>query len=361
MEWLEERMFCQECGERVEDGARFCPSCGTRLDLPEPHLSPSQLASSQPQVPSPVAAQESAPSGPRHLRTPPEEKGRYGKFVASLFCMLGVFIFQVAGAVVSVFTGLDAQISTLVFGAAGAALFVWALGGGRLLVPRLTSIGQVLRQGAWSIAVSVGLIIYETIALTLDGSLEVADGWPGRVGYLVLVTILIGLFEEFTFRGVLLGGLTSVWGSTRRGLIACIAVSSLAFGCAHVEWWAIDLADPLQLAQALLKVCQTGTYALFLGTMACASRELWGVACLHGLNDFLLLFLSVGLMGQSMEMNYVAEDTSDALSSIGLYIVVTLLYIPLVVKAWKRLKTMTSAELLARKGSKSEATDAAGA
>ena len=28
-------MFCEKCGKKLEDGVKFCPSCGNRVEIPE--------------------------------------------------------------------------------------------------------------------------------------------------------------------------------------------------------------------------------------------------------------------------------------------------------------------------------------
>ena len=28
-------MFCEKCGKKLENGVKFCPSCGNRVEIPE--------------------------------------------------------------------------------------------------------------------------------------------------------------------------------------------------------------------------------------------------------------------------------------------------------------------------------------
>ena len=28
-------MFCEKCGKKLEDGVKFCPSCGNQVEIPE--------------------------------------------------------------------------------------------------------------------------------------------------------------------------------------------------------------------------------------------------------------------------------------------------------------------------------------
>jgi hypothetical protein len=129
----------------------------------------------------------------------------------------------------------------------------------------------------------------------------------------------------------------AAFGGTRRGLVASVIATSLAFGAAHVMWTELDYMDPLQVAQAILKVMQTGIYAVFLSAQVMRTREVWGVGLLHGLDDWLLLVVGIVLGGESLETEYVAAG-DDALPTIILYLVVIVLYIPLLVRGIKAIK-----------------------
>lgn len=60
-------IFCMECGKRLDDNARFCPECGTPVQLPETETSPPfTLTKSSPADKKPVSKppQPAAPSAP---------------------------------------------------------------------------------------------------------------------------------------------------------------------------------------------------------------------------------------------------------------------------------------------------------
>ena len=312
-------MYCHQCGAKIADTACFCPYCGTKLEHVSPH------------VPGPTLLDVPAARSQKR-----DVRGSF-QLLWSLLALAGVFFIQVLGVIVAMLFDFDLELVSVGAGAFGAVMMLFVLGGGELVSFSRAKVAWVMRQGLWSVVVSIALVAYESIALLVDGSFVVTDGWPGRICYIALLTFLIGLFEETVFRGILLGGLVARWGSTRRGVIACAIVSSVLFGCAHVEWWSMDVTDPLQIAQAALKIAQTGTYAFFLATMVLCTRELWGVSGIHALNDFLLMFCSIGLLGESLEVSYVSEG-SDGMVALVLYVVVTTLYIPLVVKAWRKLR-----------------------
>jgi len=100
---------------------------------------------------------------------------------------------------------------------------------------------------------------------------------------------------------------------------------------AHVEWWDLDYSSLSQVLQAIFKILQTGTYGFFLASLTTRTKSIVGPAFIHGLDDFILLFPSVGLMGDPLETEYVSTG-DDGFFNVGLYIIVILLYMPLVIQ-----------------------------
>ena len=52
-------MFCNQCGQQIEDGAMFCPGCGAKQQVePAPAVAPVPEAAPMPQMaaPTPMAA-----------------------------------------------------------------------------------------------------------------------------------------------------------------------------------------------------------------------------------------------------------------------------------------------------------------
>ena len=254
------------------------------------------------------------------------------------------FVAEVIGsAVVHAFGGdeEDAMLVSLFFACLAVVAGIVALGGRRLLWPSKESLLVTLRTGWWAIVVSLGLAVMEISDRASIGSLNLVQNLPYSTFRLVLLCLAVGVSEECLFRGLLLEGFLDPLGRDRRGMLGALLITSALFGIAHIEWWSISYGDPIQWLQAALKVGQTGIYGFYLGALVMRTRSLVGSFLLHGLDDFLLLFPSVGLRGESANVQYVVESASAA-PVIGLSVAIILLYVPLAVLGMRLFRQSAS-------------------
>jgi membrane protease YdiL (CAAX protease family) len=108
--------------------------------------------------------------------------------------------------------------------------------------------------------------------------------------------ILVGLAEEFLFRGLIQTGLNSSLRGTlalgRVRLRVGTVVAAVVFGLTH--------AENLALGQALPSVLFNLVYAIFLGLVAGyfydKTRNLWGAVILHNIADFLAFAVPIALV-----------------------------------------------------------------
>lgn len=340
-------MYCKQCGARLVDDARFCHECGAKVcegetqvqDLPAvqgPPVpwddAPAVLDDAPAQGPSLVASTSTADkdAAPR-----PRRKGA----VTVLFAILGILLSvvgEVVGAVCAALFGADMYLCGLVGSCVGAALGVCAMGGARLLDLRCSSVAAALRMGWWVIAVSLFLVANDAYGTIASGA-ELRGDWFVRAWYALALCACIGFSEETMFRGLLFGGLLDCWGKDRRGIVKAVLVSCLLFGAAHIEWWSVDYGDPAQLAQAVLKVVQTGMFGFLLAAMTLRTKSVIGPALVHGLSNFVIFFYSYALMGEELDVSYVSSGV-EGMETIVAYVVVIALYVPLVVKGIRMLR-----------------------
>lgn len=313
-------MYCRECGTELPNNAKFCGACGT------------------PVAPVPASAPQSTVPDPT-VRTSQKKRKRRTPFRTFLFAFLWFllfFMFQVLGYLVAMVLPLPFADETLslVFGAFGACLGIACMGGAELIQPRANLLVDAIKQGWWAILVSVGLMVYEIVTTVVMGEPVVDEGWIGRFVEVLVMCAAIGISEEAVFRGLLLSGLLGMRGDSKKGIFAVVVITSVIFGVAHIDWVGLDYADPLSLVQALLKVLQTGTYGFFLAALTIRSKSVLGSAFIHGLDDFVLMVPSMVLLNGSMDVVYVSTG-EEAIATIVLYVIFTVLYIPLVIRGKK--------------------------
>lgn len=332
-------MYCRECGAEVGQAAKYCERCGSPVALSTDSLDHA-VPEGLPVPPPGIVADPILAERPRATAKTTTRRGRTPALTLALvFLFIAVaVVLEVFGYLIGMGLGTDAAelCGTLGLGV-GAALGMLALGGKRLLVANASTLGTALKKGWWLLAVSGGLCALDFVGIVQEGQFALADGWPLRLLWTFAFCLAIGFAEEGMFRGLLLGGFMDASGKSRRGLFVAVVLSSLVFGSAHVDWGTLVWTDSLQVAQALLKIVQTGMLGYFFCALVVHTRSVAGPALLHALSNFLLMMVAIGLLGQDMEPSYVYTG-EDALPTVFLYLTIIVLYIPIVVIGTGMLK-----------------------
>lgn len=286
-------------------------------------------ARSYPPTPAELPAQPAPPAQPAMPAAP--RKPRRGWVTLALAAVLSVAIlaWQLGGAIISMLTTLDMDLCVTLTGALGAATGVLILGGKSLFRFDRAAFVVAWKKGWWVVAVSVLLMLWEITNTVVSGEPIAEDGWPLRFIAILLLCVGVGYYEESLFRGLVLGGLLDAFGGKKAGIVASVVLSSVVFGVMHIVGSELDPKEPLSLMQAFLKTLQTGTYGFFLAALVTKTGDLHGAIVLHALDDFFLMVPTSVLYSQPVETEYVTTGES-ALPTIMLYVVIILLYLPIV-------------------------------
>lgn len=258
----------------------------------------------------------------------------FGAF-ASLFV---VVIGEVVGYVIaSLFNVSDVVLPTLCGAIAGVGMLC-ALGGGSFLKPSLKAIKESFSFLKWIFIISVVLMGIDLVGNIASGEAISPNVLPLFLETLVLC-LCIGVAEEAEFRGIILGGLMIKLGGKKKTLMLATITTAVLFGAAHITWSELVWTDPLSLAQAALKVCQTGMYSVMLTAVMLKTRNITGAMLFHAADDFLLFVVSTALFGGGFETEYVTTASQEeALYSIGFYVVICALYAPTFVKSLRWIR-----------------------
>lgn len=223
-------------------------------------------------------------------------------------------------------------------GVIAAVIACHALGGAGLMRPQLAPIVDTFHRLRWLVVVSGLEVALQLLAFT-TGDYSLSPNWPLYLLHILLLCMMIGMFEEIVFRGIILNGLLAPLGERRDGVLKALLISSLLFGAAHLIGQDTDWSDRLQATQAILKVAQTGVLGFVFGVCAIHQRNLTGVAVFHGFTDFVLMVLPYMLSGPEQgEVQYVTADSQAAMTTIVMYSVLIALYIPALVTAMRTLR-----------------------
>lgn len=216
-----------------------------------------------------------------------------------------------------------------VLGGLVALLFIVALGGKNIARPSLKGMGTAWKAAIWLFVADGLFVVVEAFQVAMGfEEIEIAANWPSRVALLALLCFGIGLFEETTMRGLCLNGLLARMGRSRGGVYGAVILSSFFFGLLHFDPL-VGFDDPLLVAQNCMKVLQSGMCGYLLAAILVNTRNIWAVALIHGANDFMLLFISNGLVDASVSTEYV-QTGEDGVVILVLYIVLCTLYLPFI-------------------------------
>ena len=210
-----------------------------------------------------------------------------------------------------------------------ALLFIVALGGKEIARPSTKGMGEAWRAAGWLFVVNGTIVALGAIGIAMGVEpIEIAENWPARTALLALLCLSIGLFEESTMRGLCLNGLLARMGRTRAGVYGAVILSSLMFGFLHFDPF-IDFGNPMEVAQDILKVVQSGMCGFLFACILVKTRNIWAVAIIHGVNDFMLLFMANGLVDADVAPQYVISG-EEAGATLAIYIVFIVLYLPFI-------------------------------
>lgn len=305
----------------METAPRMTPDTQyTPAQAPQPQGTPVQYVQPQP-------VKKKEPSG-------------WGIFI---LCCIGLGVFtlaEVIGFFIGDATPVGWDMGSVAGGAIGGIIIVVALGGAKLFSPTRESWETGWKVAWWFVALSAILFLIDLTSVIFDDTVSIQSGWLLRFFEAALLCAAIGIGEEIMVRGLALGGLLAPLGKTKTGMWMAIVLSSLFFGILHIDFETTNFADGLQLAQAILKVAQTGVYGFALACLVVATEDIVTAAVLHGVDDFLLFIVSVVLLNEGTTTEYVTPDESDAWITIGVYAVITLLYLPVAIKAAKLVLKM---------------------
>lgn len=168
------------------------------------------------------------------------------------------------------------------------ALFIFLL----LIKNKHQNIFLESHEKLWkSLLLGLPLIIVSIYSLIkniieLDGIIS-----PVALAGLIIYTILIGLFEEFLFRGWFQKSLIKKFGKDRKHIILSIVITSVVFGLIHMT----NIFSGQPLATTILQTISAIAIGITLGAIYFRSNNIFSVAMIHSFWDFSILIKEVNL------------------------------------------------------------------
>ena len=244
-----------------------------------------------------------------------------------LFCILAevlllgtLFVTDLVFSVVLLFAGVDfTTMDTYLYSTlqelAGAAVMVLVLkktGRAGILFRRGSGFFNGLLVGMYPLV----LIGYSFFASLMFQRPENTTLLPlGRILTFLLSMMMVGVAEEFAFRGVIAQTLLEHYGTSRGGIWKACIVSGLLFGAAHLT---------NILGSAPFGVLMQCLFAAALGTLFAAiyfrTGNIWVTVFLHGMMDISSMLIG-GLYGTTTLAESVSGYDLSMLYSVALYLI----------------------------------------
>jgi len=187
----------------------------------------------------------------------------------------------------------------------------------------------------------IGMSIFAVVAIGIsihDANGISQDMLTGLVN-VALAGTAVGIVEEFSFRGLVFGGILQKLGNSKKGIIVAAVVSGLFFGALHIVGSLIngEISSWDTVLTAVLKTCQTGIFGVILACIYYRTKNIYVVAALHSINDLILFFATSFSQSSGTADSYVgvAGQTTGAIVT---YIIFTAVMIPFLIKSIKDIK-----------------------
>ena len=199
-------------------------------------------------------------------------------------------------------------------------------------------LGFSLRTGLYYLIIALIVAVGTIIA-----GIQQNNGIPDNLVMLEIsnfvLCLTVGIFEESMFRGVMLHGILRKTGKTFKGLWVAVIISSLLFGAIHVDNYifggSYDLAG---IIQTIGKILQSGIFGVLLSATYLKTKNFWAIAIVHALNDFCAFQGSVFKVQNAVVGGSYVHTGDTAGMMVIAYGVMTLFFLPALIKAIKMLK-----------------------
>lgn len=131
--------------------------------------------------------------------------------------------------------------------------------------------------------------------------------------FYIIAIFLVGLVEEFVFRGVILNILLNSFSKTKKGITGAIVFGGVLFGLMHF----INMASGVKFSSAIIQVISTSLLGILFCTVYASTRNFWIVVLFHTVVDLGSL-LSTGLFDDGGIVSQI--NTYSAMNAIAFVI-----------------------------------------
>ncbi len=190
-----------------------------------------------------------------------------------------------------------------------------------------------------SILLSILLVIFSLSEHTMNIQAVILPA----VGYIILA-LVVSLYEEGLYRGIITGGLQRMVPQNRKGVILTVLLSGAVFGVVHITSYfhVIRYNPSIVLFEMFTKFLQIGSTGVLFAAVYLKTKNIWGGIVVHFLWD-VIPFLASLTVPQSY--GYVAANGDVHVHMTKEQIVIriistSILFAVNILIAWRIIKNM---------------------
>jgi CAAX amino terminal protease family. len=135
----------------------------------------------------------------------------------------------------------------------------------------------------WYAVLFIVLNIISGVSGMFSAESELLNPSALTIAAFALYCFLIGFFEEFLVRGIILNMLLNRCGGTKKGMYASVVLSGAIFGFVHLFNL---LKTPDMIVATLTQAVYATFFGVFVGAVYLRTKNLWAVIALHSVYDF---------------------------------------------------------------------------
>lgn len=145
-------------------------------------------------------------------------------------------------------------------------------------------------QLLWNIFVCILVIFLSLSEQTMNKQISILP----VIGYMLLA-LVVSLYEEGLYRGIITGGLQKIISQNRRGTILTVLISGAIFGAVHImSYFQVIKYNPsIVLFEMFTIFLQIGSKGMLYATVYLKNRNIWGGIIVHFVVDIIPFLFSI--------------------------------------------------------------------
>lgn len=177
----------------------------------------------------------------------------------------------------------------------------------------------------WSGMVFIVLAVVGCIVFIDEGTnIGAVYKSPFEIIAFIVFVIVVGLAEEFVYRGIIADSISERFGNSKTGIVLSVLLSGCIFGVMHI----LNVFYGQSLEESVIQMIAASMLGILLSAIYIRHKNIYGVAFLHATLNFMTMFMEGFWDGNTLQYQYQDvnfwESLKQSMTSQSIYIIVTI-------------------------------------